>query len=204
MGFENNVFINCPFDDEYLPLLRPLLFTIIYLELNPLIASAQLDSAKPRIEKIFSLIKNSRYSVHDLSRLKSRKRGEFYRLNMPFELGVDVGCRFKGGKWRNKKCLILEAEKYRYQVALSDLSNSDIVVHRNEPEQVTIEIRNWLNNVAQLQAPGPAKVWGAFNDFMADNYDALTARGYSNEDIERLPVNELIHSMQGWVQQNPK
>ncbi len=30
-GFDQNVFVNCPFDDEYLPLLRPLLFTIIYL-----------------------------------------------------------------------------------------------------------------------------------------------------------------------------
>jgi len=30
-SYEWNVFINCPFDKEYFPLLRPLLFTIIYL-----------------------------------------------------------------------------------------------------------------------------------------------------------------------------
>ncbi len=30
--FEKGVFINCPFDDEYRSLLRPLLFTIIYVE----------------------------------------------------------------------------------------------------------------------------------------------------------------------------
>jgi len=28
--FDKNVFINCPFDQEYLSLLRPLLFTILY------------------------------------------------------------------------------------------------------------------------------------------------------------------------------
>ena len=27
MAFDRNVFINCPFDDGYRPLLRPLLFT---------------------------------------------------------------------------------------------------------------------------------------------------------------------------------
>src|SRR6266404_2208861 len=30
-GFSKNVFINCPFDSEYNSLLRPILFTIIYL-----------------------------------------------------------------------------------------------------------------------------------------------------------------------------
>ena len=35
MAFERNVFVNCPFDPQYLPLLRPLLFTIIYLGLKP-------------------------------------------------------------------------------------------------------------------------------------------------------------------------
>ena len=33
MPFERNVFVNCPFDEAYYPLLRPLLFTIIYVDL---------------------------------------------------------------------------------------------------------------------------------------------------------------------------
>ena len=51
MGFDRNVFVNCPFDEEYLPLLRPLVFTIIYLGLEPRIALERLDSGKARIEK---------------------------------------------------------------------------------------------------------------------------------------------------------
>ena len=35
MPFGRNVFINCPFDAEYLPLLRPLLFAILDVGLNP-------------------------------------------------------------------------------------------------------------------------------------------------------------------------
>ena len=126
MGFNQNVFINCPFDNDYLPLLRPLLFCISYLGFTPRIALESLDSGKPRFDKIVSLVNQSKYAIHDLSRLKAQTAGEYYRLNMPFELGLDVGCRlFKAGKWSAKKCLILEAERFRFQAAISDLSGSE-------------------------------------------------------------------------------
>src|SRR5688572_24411845 len=137
MAFKSNVFVNCPFDDEYLPLLRPLLFCIIYVGLTPRIALEALDSGAPRFQKIVELIKQSKYAIHDLSRLKSSKADEYYRLNMPFELGLDVGCKlYRSGQASTKRCLILEAEKFRYQAAISDLSNSDIAVHSGEPVKV--------------------------------------------------------------------
>lgn len=203
MSFEKNVFINCPFDDDYLPLLRPLLFTVLYLRLEPRIALESLDSGEARIEKIVSIIRDSKFGIHDLSRLQAEQAGELFRLNMPFELGLDVGCkRFKGGKWSQKKCLILESEKYRYQAAISDLSNSDIAAHNNSPVDVVREVRNWLNSEARLRASGPAQIWGRFNDFMADNYDKLKARGFSDRNIERLPVNELVDCMKEWLSEN--
>jgi hypothetical protein len=134
MSFENSVFINCPFDEEYKGILRALLFCVIEMGFEPRIALESLNSGQARIEKIIELIENSKFGIHDLSRIKSTKVGEFYRMNMPFELGLDIGCqRFKGQRWMDKKCLILEAERYRYQAALSDLSNSDIAVHNNDP-----------------------------------------------------------------------
>ena len=50
--FSRNVFINCPFDAKYSKLLRPILFTIIYLGYNPRIASERSDSGEAR----FSII----------------------------------------------------------------------------------------------------------------------------------------------------
>lgn len=200
MRFDTNVFVNCPFDDQYLPLLRPLLFTIIHLGLTPRIALESLNSGEPRIQKIISLIQESKYAIHDLSRIQAARKGEYYRLNMPFEVGLDVGCRlFKDGEWSKKSCLILETQRYRFQAAISDLSNSDIAVHNDDPEQVATEVRNWLNNAAGLSAPGPSAIWGSFLDFMAANYDELKARGFSDRDIEKLPINELIAGMQAWV-----
>src|SRR2546423_13749271 len=181
MAFSKNVFLNCPFDTGYLPLLRPLIFCLSYLRFTPRIALESLDSGKPRFDKIVSLIAQSKFAIHDLSRIKSAAADEYYRMNMPFELGLDVGCRlFKTGRWSGKKCLVLEAERFRYKVAISDLSGSDIAVHGNEPAKVVAEVRNWLNNETNLHAPGPAEIWGRFNDFMADNYDVLKRRGFSD------------------------
>lgn len=200
MKFESNVFINCPFDDGYRSLLRPLLFTIIYLNLTPRITLEDQDSGQPRFNKIVSLIKESKYSIHDLSRIKATKKGEYFRLNMPFELGLDIGCRqYKGNKWCDKKCLILETEKYRYQAAISDLSNSDIKEHDNEPRTIVTIVRNWLNNEAGINAPGAARIWSRFNDFMADNYDFLIKNGFSKEETYQLPMNELMTYMIEWI-----
>lgn len=203
MAFEDNVFVNCPFDTGYYPLLRPILFSVIYLKLNPRIALERADSGEPRIKKIMELIGESKYGIHDLSRIKADKEGEIFRLNMPFELGVDVGCRtFGTEEQKTKQCLILEAERYRYQAALSDLSGSDIAVHKNEPEEIVSQVRGWLAGQCRPKAPGPAKIWGAFADFMAENYDQLTARGFSKKDIESLAVPELIGGMKEWVDQH--
>jgi len=204
LAFERNVFVNCPLDAGYTDILRPILFCILALGFEPRIALERADSAETRIDKIVELIKDSKFGIHDLSRLKADKKGQYFRLNMPFELGIDYGCRrFMEEPWSSKKLLILEAEKYRFQAAISDLSGSDIAVHRNDPTLASNEIRNWLAQELNNAAPGPAAVWARFNDFMADNYDALTARGYSPADIEVQPIGELIICMREWLAANP-
>jgi hypothetical protein len=200
MHFAKSVFINCPFDSEFYPLLRPILFTVLFLGLKPRIALEELDSGTPRMAKIAQLIAESQFAIHDLSRIEAKNIGELYRLNMPFELGLDVGCRLFGSiEQKMKKCLVLETEAFRYKAALSDLSGYDIAVHGNDPPRVVREVRNWLKNVCKLNAPGPTSIWSAFTDFMAANYDDLSAKGYSPADIEGLPVFELVECMEVWV-----
>lgn len=204
MAFDTSIFINCPFDSDYLPLLRPILFCVRDLGFEPRIALEALDSGRPRIEKIISPVHESRYAIHDLSRLKAKKKGEYFRLNMPFELGLDVGCRIFGGPpFDQKKCLILETERYRYQAAISDLSNSDIAVHGDEPKVALTEVRNWIVGATRIRAHGPAAIWGRFTDFMTDNYDLLSRRGFSRYDIEQLPVPELMSGIEAWIRSNP-
>jgi hypothetical protein len=200
VSFTRNVFINCPFDDAYRPLLRPLLFTVICVGLVPRIASERLDSGQSRIHKITSLIRQSKYAIHDLSRLQAQRKGEFFRLNMPLELGIDFGCKtFGAGKLRRKCCLILESERYRFQAAVSDLSGSDISAHNDKPQEVVVAVRNWLHNEANVDASSATKIWTYCNQFMADNYESHKAKGFSDDEIQALPVKELMKAMKVWV-----
>lgn len=199
MAFERSVFINCPFDDAYKPLLRAILFCIYYLGLEPRIAVERLDGSEPRIEKIIELIEASKFGIHDLSRIRAERAGELFRLNMPLELGLDIGCkRFRGPPWSDKRCLILETERYRYQAAISDLSNSDIEAHADDPAEALTVVRNWLNTECKLDAEGPSYIWGRFTDFIAETDDVLVARGYSRRDIDRLPMVEWMTRMSVW------
>jgi len=200
MAFEKNVFVNWPFDDRYFPLLRPLLFTVIYLGLKPRIALEAIDSGDLRLNKIVDLIRDSKLSIHDLSRSEAAAAGELYRLNMPFELGIDFGCRLFGKpKHRQKRTLVLEGKPHRYKASISDLAGADIECHDDEPYKVIGVVRNWLKNVCLEHAVGPALISSAFTDFMAQNFDALTKMGFSAQDIEGLPVAELIERMEAWV-----
>ena len=150
--FERQIYINCPFDNGYLPLLRPLLFTVRFFGFIPRIASESLDLGQNRIDKICSIIQDCRYSIHDLSRLRASKQGEVFRMNMPFELGIDYGLRYFGGeKIKQKKFLILEKDRYEFHKAISDLSGVDIKAHKNKPDEIVRAIRDWFVEAAGIK-----------------------------------------------------
>ncbi|HEX2081261.1 MAG TPA: hypothetical protein VHG08_26395 [Longimicrobium sp.] len=201
-SYESNVFVNCPFDSDYHPLLRPLLFTILLLGFTPKIASERSDSGEFRLAKISEFIRGSRYSIHDLSRIQARARGEFYRMNMPFELGLEYGCRLFGGQpFDEKRCLILEKRPYHYMKALSDLSGIDIENHNNEPISLVRQVRNWfVETVGVRGAPSATAIWYAFdNDFMADFYERRQAEGFAQDDLNMMPVPEYVDFIRDWL-----
>jgi hypothetical protein len=199
-NFFKNVFINCPFDPEYLPLLRPLLFTILYLGYQPRVALERSDSGEIRFHKICELIEISKISIHDLSRIQSSRIHEIYRLNMPFELGLDIGCRrYLAGPASGKKCLILEKEKYRYINALSDIAGLDIKNHNDEPEDIVRQLRNWFVENESLSIVSATRIWESFNEFMAFFYQQRKADGYKDKDLEMMPVREFIKFIKTWL-----
>ncbi|MFS2149497.1 hypothetical protein [Rhizobium sp. Rhizsp42] len=113
--FDKSIFVNCPFDEDYEPILQAVMFCMVYLGFTPRLATERNDGAENRLMKILGLIEGSKYSVHDLSRSQAKIVGEHYRLNMPFELGIDYGCRQYFGQGREqKKILILEEKRYRH------------------------------------------------------------------------------------------
>jgi len=202
--FKKNVFINCPFDSKYDSLLRPLLFTIVYFGFTPQIASQTADAGEQRINKILSLILKSKYSVHDLSRIRSAKQHEFFRLNMPFELGIDYGCRrTSSGHLRRKRFLVLTARPHDYKNALSDLAGVDAKSHRNKPEKAVLALRNWFIDTVHLKrAASATAIWYKFMDFNADFYEQRKKDGFSKGDLKMMPVREYIAFIRRWIKDN--
>jgi hypothetical protein len=200
--FSNSVFINCPFDKEYEPILQAILFCIIFLGLHPRIASERSDSAQVRLQKITDLIVDCRFSIHDLSRIQATAAGEIFRLNMPFELGLDYGCREFFGNGRDAKVmLILETKPYQYQAAISDLSGCDVASHGGDFQKAVRKVRNWLMSEAGLDAPGAARILGAYADFQEWYYERQLAAGFDEQDIQDYPTAELLAAMKIWMRE---
>ncbi|MDP3800953.1 hypothetical protein [Brevundimonas sp.] len=198
--YDQNVFVNCPFDLPYKPILNAIVFCIVHLGFNPRLASERVDSGEPRIEKIMDLIEASRFGVHDLSRSQSSKAGELARHNMPLELGLDLGCRRYGpDHHRRKMHLVLEEKAFRHQASISDLSNSDPVIHRGKPKLALAAIRDFLEPHSAGDVPGPTEIWDAFGDFQAQMYVELAARGFSKADMKRLRMSEYIGNIRRWA-----
>lgn len=198
--FDRSVFVNCPFDEDYEPILQAILFCIVYLGLVPRIASESYDSGSVRLERIRTLIESAKYSIHDLSRCQATRAGEHFRLNMPFELGIDYGCRQYFGEGRDqKKILILEEKAFRYQAAISDLAGCDIQPHAGDHQRAVRKVRNWLVSEAGVQAVGAARILGAYADFQEWYYEKQLAAGFSEDDIQDYPTSELLDAMEEWV-----
>lgn len=201
MGFENNVFINCPFDSDYTPLLRTLLFTTVYLNLIPKISQTK-SSSEVRIVQIKQLIKDSKYSIHDLSRSRPLKKNDLPRMNMPYELGLDSGCiEYGGRKFKEKKILILATDKYFYQKVLSDIAGQDIENHNDDPLTIIKKIRDWISRVDEKNAshPGTNEIWLAYNQFNDDLETNLLTQGYLLSEIQEMSASEYIKFAYAWI-----
>lgn len=178
------------------------MFCMVYLGFTPRLATERNDGAENRLIKILGLIEGSKYSIHDLSRSQAKIAGEHYRLNMPFELGIDYGCRQYFGQGREqKKILILEEKRYRHQVSISDLAGCDIDIHDGDYQKAVRKVRNWLASEAEIDAPGAKKILDAYVDFQEWNYERQLAAGFAEDDIQDYPTKELLGSMSLWIGQ---
>lgn len=202
MKYENSVFINCPFDDSFInDLLKPTLFFLIYNGYNPRLSLEISDSGQVRLEKITEIIKNCKYSIHDLSIVKAKKVNEYARMNMPFELGIDYGLRnCVDKKFSDKQFLILEANRYDYQKALSDINGFDIKVHGNNTEKIIECLYTWGSETLKIKKQNPPlKTFYDFIDFNANLFEEklaeLGSEKLAKNYIEKISIAEYIEEI---------
>jgi hypothetical protein len=135
-NYEYNVFINCPFDEDYTNLFNAILFTTYRCGFVLRCSKEFDDSSTIRIHNIQKLIEDSKYSIHDLSRVGLDDKIKLPRFNMPLELGLFIGAKYFGTKHQKyKEFLILESEQFRFKQFISDISGQDIKAHKNEEKR---------------------------------------------------------------------
>lgn len=131
-----DVFVNCPFDDDYVPCFEALLFAITIAGYRVRCALEDNDGGDIRFDKLRRLIADCDHTVHDLSRTQVNAHG-LPRFNMPFELGLMMGARHFGrGRQRSKRACIMVAQDHVLPRYLSDLAGNDPVAHQDDPREI--------------------------------------------------------------------
>jgi len=153
------------------------------------------DATQTRIDKIYSIIEQSRFSIHDLSRTELDLENQLPRFNMPLELGIFLAAkRFGGDGHSRKRALIFDIEQFRFQKFISDLSGMDVNPHGGDPRQMVARARDWLATVSQRSTiPPTTPLLASYDRFtaglpaIAGEY-GLDEQSLAYPDFERLAL----------------
>ena len=196
--YNDNVFLNCPFDSAYKKLFEAMVFAVQDCGFIPRCALEEEDASQVRIDKIYNIIADCRYGIHDLSRTDLDEATRSPRFNMPLELGVFLGAKnFGENEHKRKNCLILGKESYRYRKFISDIAGQDIKAHNNNPKKIVTVIRNWLRTASRRQGiPSGSIIWGRYQEFMGDLPKIAQE---SQLKVEELIFNDYTSVITKWL-----
>jgi hypothetical protein len=185
--YDRQVFLNCPFDDDYHPLLRATVFTIHACGFTARIALENTGSESVRLDRLVQMIGECGIGIHDLSRVRLTSPTDLPRFNMPFECGVFYGARRFGAKAQaRKRFLLLDNEPFQYQKTMSDAAGLDPRAHGNDPEKLIGCVRDFLAEGLDPKPIGPTRISALYSEFHLA-LPAITARAeLTLADIEPL------------------
>jgi hypothetical protein len=185
-AYARQVFLNCPFDDDYRPIYEAIIFAVLHCGFVIRCAREREDSGETRISKIVEIIRASQFGIHDISRVELDKPNGLPRFNMPLELGLFLGAKTFSSetKQKLKRCLILDTEPYRYQKFISDIAGQDIRPHYGKPENALILTRNWLATVSKRKLPEPAQMARLHEEFTGELPDILEKLSLKQGDVQ--------------------
>lgn len=164
-----DVFINCAFDREFLPIFRAIVFTVIRSGFRARCAQESDDAAENRFQKIQQIIEECRYGIHDISRTEADGDPPLPRFNMPLELGLFLGARRYGDAvQKRKRTLVLDRERYRFQRFISDIAGQDITSHDGNARVAVERVATWLREQSKSRTmPGGRVIATEYAAFQA-------------------------------------
>jgi len=197
-----NVFINCPYDDKYSPIMEAIVFAIIDCGFYPRCALETNDATQTRFEKLCDLIQASALGIHDISRFGIDTRTGVPRFNMLFELGLYLGASlFAPGESQRKATLILDSDGGRYRAFVSDLAGQDIAEHGDRPEAAIVRVRDFLQANGCPLLPGGRYICSGYLSFRRDMPAILK---YLHIEDDELTFLDRIRTIGEWLQLAPE
>jgi hypothetical protein len=140
------VFLNYPFDEEFLPLADAMSFAVVAGGLLPICAYDLTTPDRPRLEMLVEAIQYCRYSAHDFSRSRGEGSSNFARMNMPIEMGMAL-FHAMNDQHREHRCIFFVPTPHEHQAFASDLAGLDPKVHNNDCTCILTEMYQWLRDV---------------------------------------------------------
>jgi hypothetical protein len=159
------------------------------------------NAAQVRIDKIFTIIEESKLGIHDISRTGLDAATGLPRFNMPLERGMFLAARrFGNAAQRTTSCIIFDSESFRYQKFMSDIAGQDIAAHGNRPDRMIDRLRNWLSHHrTDRLLPGGEAIALRFVTFRTE---LATMR--SDLKLYQKPTifTDLVYLIRSWLKDN--
>lgn len=203
LGYDRNVFINCPFDDGYRRIFHAIVYTVHECGFTARCSLEVEDGGEERIRRVKRLIRECRYGVHDISRVDLDKRTGLPRFNMPLELGLFLGAQEYGDELQaRKRSLILDAEPYRYREFCSDIAGQDVRAHRNDPGRAMAAVRALLATSSDRRAwlPGEKRIRERYRRFREELPAFCGKLHVRRSEMQFIELRSMI---QIWLDRNP-
>jgi hypothetical protein len=203
-NFLRNVFINCPFDETYTPFFNAIVFTIHDIGFRPRCALEASNAGQFRLDKILDIIAECKYSIHDLSLTTLDSKTHLPRFNMPFELGLDLGCRrFGNSLQREKISLVLDIDEHRYEKFISDVKGQDVTARGRTVQEVIEVVRDWLRNELDPRIviiPGGENIHIRYTAFQKALPSICTKLKWNPK---KLKFPDFSFAVATWIKANP-
>ena len=200
-----NVFVNCPFDHAYKPLFDAAIFAIHDLGFQA--RHALIDDGEAlRLKRIADELAQSRYSIHDLSRVELSGKQKLPRFNMPFEAGIAYARHAFPAAGESHHILLIDSKRYRYLASLSDAAGLDIKVHADDPVQLIGAVREFLQRKSKKTTlQGADYIVQRYGLFLSKLPVAATAKNRTLAEMTSIGyLNDLQATMVEWIKTNPR
>ena len=200
---ELRVFVNCPFDDKYIPIFHAIIFAIHDLGFQA--RHALIDnSAALRARRIYEELEGSLYSVHELGQVALSGKSKLPRFNMPFEAGIAYSLHeggVSGGTPHHM--LLLDKAPYRIQVSMSDAAGIDGKAHGGNPVLAIEAVRGFLSSKSGRRLLGGKLVSKRYALFLTLLRRFVRPRLTVPEVKSWGYVNDMQAIMAEWIKSNP-